>query len=74
MEIYVVKNGDTLYDIARRFSVPVEEIIYANQLQNPALLMVGQALVIPHGETRYTVRAGDTLYAIARQYGYRCSV
>ena len=69
MEIYVVKNGDTLYDIARRFSVPVEEIIYANQLQNPALLMVGQALVIPHGETRYTVRAGDTLYAIARQYG-----
>ena len=69
MEIYVVKNGDTLYDIASRFSVPAEDIIYANHLQNPALLMVGQALVIPHGETRYTVRSGDTLYAIARRYG-----
>ena len=69
MEIYVVRSGDTLYDIARRFSVPIEDIIYANQLQNPALLMVGQALVIPHGETHYTIRAGDTLYAIARRYG-----
>ena len=69
LEIYVVRNGDTLYDIARRFGVSVEDIVYANQLQDTALLMVGQALVIPHGETQYTVRAGDTLYGIARRFG-----
>ena len=69
MEIYVVKSGDTLYAIARRYAVPLEEIVQANQLRNPALLSVGQALVIPTGELHYTVRRGDTLYAIARRYG-----
>ena len=50
MDIYVVKSGDTLYAIARRYAVPPEDIAYANQLQNPALLSVGQALVIPTGK------------------------
>ena len=69
MEIYVVRRGDTLYALARRFSVPTEDIVYANQLQNPDLLMVGQALLIPRAQTRYTVRWGDTLNAIALRYG-----
>ena len=69
MEIYIVKNGDTVYRIARRYSTSAESIISANQLQNPNLLPVGQALIIPNGETRYTVRRGDSLYSIARRYG-----
>ena len=69
LELYIVRRGDTLYEIARRFSVPLEEIVRANQLQNPDLLMVGQALVIPVDHRRYTVRKGDTLNAIARRYG-----
>ena len=69
MEIYVVKNGDTVYRVARRFDLPVNDIIYANQLQNPNVLSVGQALVIPNSETRYTVSRGETLNSIARRYG-----
>ena len=69
MELYVVKNGDTVYQIARRYSVPVDDIIFANQLQAPDVLSVGQALIIPNRETRRTVSRGDTLYAIARRYG-----
>ena len=69
MEVYVVKRGDTLWQIARRFDLPVSDIIYANQLQNPDVLSVGQALIIPNGDSRYTVRRGDTLYAIARWHG-----
>ena len=69
MELYVVKSGDTVYQIARRYSTSAESIIFANQLQNPNVLSVGQALVIPKDETRYTVSPGDTLYSIARRHG-----
>ena len=46
MEIYVVKAGDTVYGIARGHSVTPEEIIYVNQLQEPYMLVVGQALLL----------------------------
>ena len=34
MEIYVVKQGDTVGRIAGEYSVSAEEIIYINQLAN----------------------------------------
>lgn len=69
MELYVVKSGDTVHQIARRYSTPTDGIISANQLQNPDVLSVGQALIIPTDENRRTVRPGDTLYSIARRHG-----
>ena len=69
MELYVVKNGDTVHQIARRYSTPADDIVFANQLRNPDMLAVGQALVIPSRETRHTVGRGETLYSIARGYG-----
>ena len=47
MEIHVVQSGDTLWDIARQYGVPVDQIITANALDNPDNLVVGMALVIP---------------------------
>lgn len=69
MELYIVKSGDTVYQIARRYSTSTDDIISANQLQNPIVLSVGQALVIPNSGTRRTVNRGDTLYSIAHRYG-----
>ena len=69
MEIYVVRRGDTVSQIARRYSVPADSVIFANQLQDPDVLAVGQALIVPNGEARYTVVRGDTLYSIARGHG-----
>ena len=69
MQIYVVRSGDNLYQISRRFSVPMDDIASANQLRDPAVLSVGQALVIPMADRRHTVRRGETLYSIARSYG-----
>lgn len=69
LEIYVVRSGDTVHQIARRYSTPVDDIIFANQLQNPNVLSAGQALIIPNDETRHTVSRGDTLYSIAHRYG-----
>lgn len=47
MEIYVVRAGDTLYNIARKFSLSPEALADANQLSDPSRLAVGMALIIP---------------------------
>lgn len=67
LQIYTVKSGDTLYRIARRLQTPMEEIVYLNQLRNPGVLSVGQALLIPEPKF-HTVKPGDTLYQIARMH------
>lgn len=46
MDIYVVKQGDTVAQIAAEYSVPTEQIIYVNQLAPPYTLVIGQALLI----------------------------
>lgn len=48
---YVVKQGDTLWLIARRFHVSVSNLMAANASMNPANLQVGKRLVIPATST-----------------------
>ena len=69
MDIYVVKPGDSLYSIARRFGVSPSDVYEANQLADIPYLVIGQALVIPTTETVYTVQPGDSLWRIAQKYG-----
>lgn len=69
MRIYVVKPGDSVWGISRRFGVTPESIINANALQNSASLVVGQTLVIPTRERAYMVKMGDNLWSIARRFG-----
>lgn len=74
---YTVQPGDTLYSIARRFNSTVENILKFNTIPNPAMIQVGQLLIIPESPPEsiiYTVRPGDTLYAIARRYGTQVSI
>lgn len=44
---YRVHRGDTLSGIARRFNVPVQDLMEMNQLASPLQLRIGQSLVIP---------------------------
>ncbi len=44
---YIVQEGDTLYDIALRYGVTVEQLIEANDITDPNRLSVGQELFIP---------------------------
>lgn len=46
-QVYFVRAGDTLYSIASRFDVTVEDLITANQIQDPDLIQIGQRLLIP---------------------------
>lgn len=46
MIIYVVREGDSVEQIAEQFAVPMERIIEANQLAYPYTLAIGQALLV----------------------------
>jgi len=45
---YKVALGDTLWDIALRFNVPLERLIATNPNIDPDKLIVGQVLIIPN--------------------------
>jgi len=68
MIIHVVSAGETLWQIANHYFVPIQEIIQLNGLSNPDQLVIGQSLVIPSPYTTHTVKRGDTLWSIAQQY------
>ncbi|OEF96643.1 peptidase M14 [Desulfuribacillus alkaliarsenatis] len=67
---YVVRAGDTLYRIARRYNVSLESIIAHNpQIADPSRLVVGQVIYIPKRVLReYEIQPGDTMYLIARRF------
>ncbi len=60
MQIYVVKEGDTVMKIAQEQGVPADTIIYNNQLEDPYPLVVGQALLLTKGEGALVRQAVET--------------
>ena len=46
MRIYVVKAGDTVDAIAASQNVPVDQLIWENQIEYPYRLAIGQALLL----------------------------
>lgn len=48
-ERYMVKAGDSFYNIARRFGTTVRSILTANPDQDPNRLSIGQYLIVPLG-------------------------
>ena len=45
--IYFVQPGDTLWEIAKRYAVPQEDIVSFNNLEDAAMLPIGSRLLIP---------------------------
>ncbi|RDU22941.1 LysM peptidoglycan-binding domain-containing protein [Anaerosacchariphilus polymeriproducens] len=68
MEIYVVKQGDTVFSIAAKFGITVEKLIIENEIKEPYYLVVGQTLVITYPVQVYIVKEGDTLIGIAEAF------
>ena len=46
-QVYVVKKGDTVYKIAKRYGTTMQALILTNNLRNPNLIYPGQILLIP---------------------------
>ena len=66
---YVIKPGDTLYNIAKRYNTNVDEIKKINNL-NTNMLKIGETILIPGTSNyqTYVIRTNDTLEGIALKY------
>lgn len=62
-----VQKGDTLYSIARKYDIPIRELIETNHLRPPYNLYVGQGLRLPNARY-HVVQKGDTVYNISKRY------
>ena len=75
--IYIVKKGDTLWNIAKVYDTTVSQIVRINNIKNPNYIYAGQRIIIPtqsqliynkKNYVLYKIRYGDTLYSISRRY------
>ena len=62
---YIVKKGDTLWDLAVKYKTSVKNIKDLNNLKSD-VLQVGQKLLLP--SKTYIVKKGDSLWKIAKEY------
>ena len=70
-EEYVVKKGDTLYSIAKKYNTSVDNLKSINSITTDSLA-IGQIIKLPStsnvASDTYIVKKGDSLYSIARTY------
>ncbi|HEY0581710.1 MAG TPA: LysM peptidoglycan-binding domain-containing protein [Chloroflexota bacterium] len=67
---HTVTEGDVLWQIAEQYHLRPETVLWANDVDNPDLLLVGQHLLIPPADgVLYTVRTGDSLADVVNRYG-----
>jgi murein DD-endopeptidase MepM/ murein hydrolase activator NlpD len=74
--VHVVRSGETLFSIARRYGTTIEAIVQANDIADPHWIHVGQQLIVPSASDYapppaqiHIVQAGETLTRIASRYG-----
>jgi len=72
---YIVQEGDSLWEIAARFGVTLEDLQQANNISDPGQVVIGVRLVIPGLKgvsgrlDAITVTYGETLRSLSREYG-----
>ncbi len=72
--VYIVQEGDTLWDIAQRFGVPWDLLARENNIDDPSRIKAGMELVIPglEGLEGYLVTRpvpfGETLRSLSRRF------
>jgi len=78
-EIHIVSEGDTLWDIAKKYNMELVYLIKINALDKNAYLQLGQQLTIGNKNIHrnieskkrtilYSVKQGDNLYKISELF------
>jgi len=74
-KVYVVKSGDTLGKIAKKYGTTVAKLASLNGIKNVNKIYVGEKIKVSSTATAsastgkyYTVKAGDTVSGIAAKY------
>jgi len=64
-EYHVIQSGETLYSIAKSYSVPYEMLASINGITDPSKIRPGTVLLIP---LVHVVAKGETFFGIAKKY------
>ena len=68
-QVYVVRKGDTLSQLAEEFDVTVDTLVSFNEVRNSRALRIGAHLKVPNmNGILYDVADGDTLDSVAAKY------
>ncbi len=69
---YLVKQGDNLEIIAKKFNTTVDMLKDINNMEYNSYLRQGMEIIVPKNKEQYfeyyTIEKGDNLYQIARRY------
>lgn len=68
IRIHIVRQGETLGEIAEMFGVSTNTIIWANDLRNTSIQEGQELLILPISGVRHIIKSGDTLQSIAKSY------
>lgn len=68
ISVYIVREGDTLSEIAEMFGVSTNTIIWANDLRGTTIKEGQELVILPISGVRHVVKSGDTLKSVAAKY------
>ncbi|HUV27280.1 MAG TPA: LysM peptidoglycan-binding domain-containing protein, partial [Anaerolineales bacterium] len=72
--VYIIQEGDTLWDIAQRFGVPWEDLARENGISDPGQLTAGEEIIIPGlegiGDVLVTIPVplGENIRSLSRSF------
>ena len=67
--IHIVKKKETLYSIAKLYSISLEQLLIDNELEKTSITSIGQQIKILINKNHYyKVQKEDTLYSIALKH------
>lgn len=67
--VHILQKNETLYSVARKYDISVDELIERNNITDVHSLRVGMEIVVKVDEkTGHRVEKGETLFGIARKY------
>lgn len=68
IQVYEVKVGDTLSDVAKMYDVSKNTIAWANDIKNGKLVPGDTLVILPVSGVKHAVKKGDTVKTIAKKY------
>lgn len=67
---YIVKKGDNIYEIARKYNVDPRQLLLLNGLNNADIIYPNQEILVPSNNIKlYVTTDGDTLNKVVEKLG-----
>ena len=71
-KIYVVKNGDSMYNIAKINDIPLEQLLSINGINQNDYIYPNQTILIPNNISTYITLNDDTIQKVIEKTGNNC--